>query len=196
MASKKRKRSEQRSSEEDLKGLLQRLINKVTQPTVPVLFSTPADLDWISPPFYTHPRGYNMKLVISYRRDYGSTATVATPDKPFGCYAKFILLKGEYDDYLRFPIRMAIELHVMKKATNESRSVPFRFDDNTSRKCTERWMDWSNTDVRLDQFKEVLLLKKDEMNLFSIDNFLTFKITKVETNVSCDYATESKTASC
>ncbi len=50
---------------------------------------------------------------------YGSTATV---DKPFGCYAKFILLQREYDDYLRFPIRITIKLHVMKKATNESHS--------------------------------------------------------------------------
>ena len=63
-----------------------------------------------------------MELVISYRRA-GSTAAI--PDNPFSCYANIILLQGEYDDYLRFPIRMMIVLHVMKKTTNESRHVIF-----------------------------------------------------------------------
>ncbi len=132
MESKKRKISEQSSPKEDLESLLQRLISKVTPP---VLFTTKDNRDWTSPPFYTHPRGYKMELVISYRR---AGNTVATPDNPFGCYAKFILLEGEYDDYLRFPIRMTIVLHVMKKATNESCSIIVRFDDNTFSKCTER----------------------------------------------------------
>ncbi len=53
-------------SENELESLLQRLfVNKVTPPTVPVLFSTKDNQEkWTSPPFYTHPRGYKMVLVI------------------------------------------------------------------------------------------------------------------------------------
>ena len=119
MESKKKKTSEQPSSEEDLEGLLQRLINKVTPPSVPVEFSTSANRDWTSPPFYTHPRGYKMALVISYEHFkplrkaaypkaripvYTSTPAPAPLDNYSGCYASFVLLQGEYDDYLRFPI--------------------------------------------------------------------------------------------
>ena len=124
-------------SENELENMLQRLfVNKVTPPTVPVLFSMPDNQEkWISPPFYTHPRGYKMVLVIlrirpeppSYYSRYGGAAN--SPDDPSGWYANFSLLQGEYDDYLRFPIRMSIVLHVMKKATNESRSITVHFND-------------------------------------------------------------------
>ncbi len=57
-------------------------------------------------------------------------------------------------------------------------------------------MEWSKIDVRRNHFKEVLLLDDKEIDLYSIDKCLTFKITKVETNMSCDYIdTESKTVS-
>ena len=186
MASKKRKKSEQPSSEEDLERLLQRLINKITPPTVapptvpppnvPVLFTTKDNRDWTSPPFYTHPRGYKMELVISYRRAGNANAT---PDNPFRCYAKFILLEGEYDDYLRFPIRMSIELHVMKKTTNESRCITFCFDDSAPRECTERWTDNRR---RQNTAGDVRLLEYNEIDLYSIDGRFTFMISKVHTN--------------
>ncbi len=162
-------------SEDDLESLLDRLfVNKATPPNVPVLFTnTLNNRHWTSPPFYTHPRGYKMELVISYRRAGNIAAT------PNNCYAKFILLDGEYDDYLRFPIRMTIELHVMKKTTNESRSITFCFDDNTPPEYTARIVGYSNHRNRAGY---VLLLRGDEIDLYKIDGCLTFKITKVETS--------------
>ncbi len=120
-----------------------------------------------------------MELVISYRRA-GSTA--ATPDNPFGCYANFILLEGEYDDYLRFPIRMMIVLHVMKKTTNESRHVIFCLDDKSPHECTERWTSSTSSRRRQNKAGDVRLFQYNEMDLYSVDGRFTFKITKVETN--------------
>ncbi len=169
-------------SENELENMLQRLfVNKVTPPTVPVLFSTKDNQEeWISPPFYTHPRGYKMELVISHIRPepYGDANSPYDRD-PSGWYANFSLLQGEYDDYLRFPIRMSIVLHVMKKATNESRSITVHFNDKTLPKYTVRQLEYDNYS---DPDGDVLLFKCDELDLYSIEGNLTFHITRVDTN--------------
>ncbi len=174
-------------SEDELENLLERLFVdniKVTPPNVPVLFSTSDtsnNQDWTSPPFYTHPRGYKMKLVISHRLFNGYLPSA--PDNPSGLYAKFILLDGEYDGYLRFPIRMTIEFHVFKKTTNDSRLITFCFDDSTPPAYTSRMSEgisWRNR-RRSRPIRDVLLLREGERHLYSIDGCLTFKITNVET---------------
>ncbi len=117
--------------EEMIKGILVR-----APPSVPVMFSAPDNENWISPPFYTHPRGYQMRLAITFEIPVHSGLGASSYDynrsrKTPACCAKFILLKGEFDDYLRFPVQMSLDVHVMKKNTDQSHSITYKFDEGT-----------------------------------------------------------------
>ena len=63
------------------------------------------DTPYISPPFYTHENGYKLRLSI-YPNGYGSVA---------GTHVSiyFRLLKGEYDDNLKWPMNITIQLTIL-----------------------------------------------------------------------------------
>ena len=94
-------------------------------------------------------------------------------------YINFFMWEGEFDEYLRFPVRLSIELHVLKKTTNESRLVTFKFDDSTPPEFTARCRRFSHRAV---EGGDVLLLKSGEIDSFAVDSCLMFRITKVDTN--------------
>ncbi len=160
-------------------------------PTVPVMFSTKSIQDWISPPFYTHHRGYKMRLVVLYNYVYaGCKFTTISPagavdskrgPKTYGTCAYFVLDEGEFDDYLRFPIRLSLELHVMKKDTDQRRSFTYTFDDTTPSKYTERQLDSCSSGALDEDLKRMLLFTADEVKSYSIDDTFTFKVVVTNT---------------
>ncbi len=178
--------------EEMIKGILIR-----APPSVPVMFSAPDNENWISPPFYTHPRGYQMRLEITVDKSlsysgYCRGASSSYHYTKSACYANFFLQTGEFDDYLRFPIQMSLDLHVIKKNTAESHSITYKFDKDTPIECTRRRRDrypysaasYNSTyyNVDCEYLRGILLLKADEVESYSIDDTLTFKVTNVVTN--------------
>ncbi len=170
-------------SEDTLSELIPRLIAKASPspPAVPVVFTAPERKDWISPPFYTHHRGYKMSLAISTETSYSSDMNASlVRERRCSCFATFILVPGEFDDYLRFPIRMSIELHVMKKDTNESNSVMYNIDGDAPIEATRRQYLY-NYNRRQPTNQEILLFD-DIPSYCSIDGTLTFKIPRVVIN--------------
>ena len=63
------------------------------------------DTRYISPPFYTHENGYKLRLAVC-PNGYGSVA---------GAHVSiyFCLLKGEYDDNLKWPMNITIQLKIL-----------------------------------------------------------------------------------
>ncbi len=149
-------------------------------PTAPVMFSASDHIGWQSPPFYTHPRGYKMCLIISYvppnqefTANYCSRpGPTPPPGLPHGCYVFLCSERGEFDNYLRFPIRLSLQLHVMKKDTNESHSITLHFLKKKVHVTKPPFYFEGAT----------LLLRADKVKSYSIEDTLTFKITDVVTN--------------
>ncbi len=86
---------------------------------------------WYSNGFYTHPQGYKMCLVV-YANGYddGEGTHVS-------CY--IFLMRGEFDNHLRWPFRGAITITVLNQREDYDHcNVPIDFDDETPDKYTEQ----------------------------------------------------------
>ena len=80
--------------------------------------------EWTSPPFYSHPNGYKFVL-LAYPNGRGSGQ---------GKYVSaFVhLMKGEYDDKLKFPFRGEIALQIMNTIADEGHVQRIlSFDEST-----------------------------------------------------------------
>ncbi len=88
-----------------------------------------------------------------------------------GLYGNVFLVKGEFDDYLRFPIRLSLQLHVMLKTTVDSRCVSVSFDEATPARYT---LPSDSHGVCKD--RDYLLLSDSEVDAYCVDDCLTFKV--------------------
>lgn len=71
------------------------------------------NLGWSSPPFYTHPCGYRMCLLVDVGGDKQARGTHVS---------MFLhLTKGEFDDQLKWPLRMCITVELLQQGEGESR---------------------------------------------------------------------------
>lgn len=80
--------------------------------------------EWHSPPFYTHPMGYTLRLMICAGGHRGGKGT------HISVYVK--LMRGEYDDLLGWPLRgkFAIQLS-SQKGEDKWHIETIAFDDKT-----------------------------------------------------------------
>ena len=70
------------------------------------------DDEWFSPPFYTHPKGYKMCLVVtanSYSEYDGTHTSVGIH-----------LMKGEFDNQLKWPFQGHIVVELLSQADDET----------------------------------------------------------------------------
>ena len=76
------------------------------------------DTPYISPPFYTHENGYKLRLSI-YSNGSGSGA---------GTHVSiyFRLLKGEYDDNLKWPMNITIQLTILNWCKDDTHIIKSR----------------------------------------------------------------------
>ena len=82
------------------------------------------DYTWFSPPFYTHPKGYKMCLAVtanSYNKYDGTHTAVGIH-----------LMKGEFDDQLKWPFRGHITVRLHSQVDNDCLETVFDFNDNAA----------------------------------------------------------------
>ena len=77
------------------------------------------DNEWISPPFYTHPKGYKMCMYVTANSygEYDGTHTAV------GVY----LMKGEFDDQLKWPFRGAITIRLISQEDEEYKETTLSY---------------------------------------------------------------------
>ena len=76
---------------------------------------------WRSPPFYTHLKGYKMMLEVDMN-GYGTGA-----DTHISTF--IILMKGEFDDQIKWPFRGSVEIQLLNQEQN-NRHIVKRVDFN------------------------------------------------------------------
>jgi TNF receptor-associated factor 4 len=80
--------------------------------------------NWFSPPFYTHPQGYKVCLCV-----------VANGEGPlYGKYTSVLLhtMKGDFDSYLKWPLRAAISVLLIDQEGEEKHHIKkLEFTDRT-----------------------------------------------------------------
>ena len=102
--------------------------------------------EWYSPPFYTHPKGYKMCTLV-YAGAVGDDANVYV-----SLYLK--LMKGEYDDQLKWPLRGIFEVQLLSQNGEERLWVrTVTYDRRTPDKYCVRVVDEKVTDVGFGMFK-------------------------------------------
>ena len=65
------------------------------------------DKAWLSPPFYTHPRGYKMCLKV-YAKGYGEA-------KGTHISVSMFMMQGEFDSELRWPFRGRVTVQLLNR---------------------------------------------------------------------------------
>ena len=79
--------------------------------------------EWYSAPFYTHNKGYKMCLHVDATGIEGKNAHLAV---------YLFLMKGSYDDKLKWPLRGRFIVKIMNQISDSyHRSVAIYYDDNT-----------------------------------------------------------------
>ena len=86
---------------------------------------------WYSPPFYTHPRGYKMCLRV-YANGFGDGE-----NSHVSVYV--YMMKGEYDDSLKWPFRGAITIQLLNQTGGNDRchTVNVTGEKNISQRLLE-----------------------------------------------------------
>ena len=86
------------------------------------------DDGWYSPPFYTHPKGYKMSVVVDANGndDYEGTHTSVG----------VTLMRGEFDDQLTWPFRGCITIRLLSQKDEDYKESVFPFK-STGRVLTE-----------------------------------------------------------
>ena len=80
------------------------------------------DDEWYSTPFYTHPKGYKMCLTVtanSYGECHGTHTAVGT-----------CLMKGEFDDQLKWPLRGYITIRLLSQVDDEYEETIIPYTDS------------------------------------------------------------------
>ena len=108
-------------------------------PTPPVTFTVTNfdvrkkdDIEWFSPPFYTHHRGYKMCLSV-YSNGWPNTEYHGTHVSVF-----IFLKRGEFDDDLKWPFRGDIVVRLIDQDEKRHYSQTIHFTDDTSDVYTGR----------------------------------------------------------
>ena len=87
--------------------------------------------NWFSSPFYTHPQGYKVCLCV-----------IANGEGPMhGEYTSVLLhlMKGDFDDYLKWPLRVAISVQLLDQEDEEQHHTKmFEFTDRTPDEVANR----------------------------------------------------------
>ena len=101
-------------------------LHQICTPVCPVVFMMTNfekhkfdDDQWISPPFYTHPKGYKMCMVVA-ANSYGECKGTHTS---VGVY----LMKGEFDDQLEWPFRGYITIRLLSQEDEEYQETKIPF---------------------------------------------------------------------
>ena len=126
---------------------------------------------WLSPSFYTHPRGYKMRLQIHIRPN--------DPGKPgFSMSVYLFLMKGEFDESLRFPLSIAVTVQLLSinpRVDSLRREVVFH--DYVSVLCNSRV---TQGEIAKEGWGFVISFSDDKRLAFYIQNdSMTFEIMNV-----------------
>ena len=87
---------------------------------------------WYSPPFYTRPKGYKMRLQV-FAGGYGSGANTHVT-------LSLSLMKGEYDEQLEWPLQGKFTIELLSQDGDGKRSETINFD-NAPETSSSRVMD-------------------------------------------------------
>ena len=128
-------------------------------------------LGWISPPFYTHPCGYRMRLVVDIRGDKRARGTHTS--------VFLHLIIGEFDDLLKWPIRGCITIELLNQNGGESHVHTIRYHSGTPDASAEMVADRSKSWGKSQFIDHVLL----ENGGFVLEDFLKFRISKFDLHV-------------
>ncbi len=156
---------------------------------------------WQSPPFYSHPRGYKMVLCVYHSSIFNNAASEpvassclsnssdsnSTASKVIYCdqvqllntelniqdgyYVNIFLIKGEFDDYLRFPMFLSLNIHVLGKS-GENHCMGMAYNETTPPQHT-----LPAHSLCLDKSHGHWLCATEQLDQFTIYSCLSFKIT-------------------
>ena len=79
---------------------------------------------WFSPPFYTHPKGYKMSVIVAangYDEFEGTHTAIGIR-----------LMKGEFDDQLKWPFQGQITIQLLSQVDEKHESTRISFTDTES----------------------------------------------------------------
>lgn len=101
---------------------------------------------WYSPPFYTHPDGYKMEIIV----DANGGGTFNDPDVGIQMSVYVTIIPGEHDDKLTWPYTGAMTIEVINWDTDEnhlrsmvgySSLTALGYGDRaTGKKCNSTWV--------------------------------------------------------
>ena len=124
--------------------------------------------EWSSRPFYTHPQGYKMCLICN--------ASSKKDDAYLSVYV--CLMLGEYDDFLEWPLRGELTIHLLDQTGSErhcSRRVVF--DDGTSKTSIDRVQHGLRAETGIGFLKFIPLYELHPR--YINDGRLMFKVTDI-----------------
>ena len=126
--------------------------------------------NWFSPPFYTHPQGYKVCLCV-----------VANGEGPKrGEYTSVLLhlMKGDFDDYLKWPLRVAISVQLLDQEGEEKHyTEKLEFTDRTPDQVANRVTEGERAKFGWGQFP---FIKHDQLGCYLKNDQLSFQIGQIE----------------
>ena len=129
------------------------------------------DKNWFSPPFYTHHQGYKVCLRIMANGE-GSL---------HGEYTSILLhlMKGEFDDYLKWPLRVAISVILLDQEGEEKHHTKtLEFTDRTSDQVANRVIEGERAEFGWGLFQ---FIKHDQLEpRYLKNNQLSFQIGQIK----------------
>ena len=128
------------------------------------------DMGWNPPPFYTRPQGYKMLLCVDV---YGNGTGKGTHMSVF-----LSLLKGEFDEHLRWPFRASITICLENQEDEGHYEEVIKYHDSTPEVTAGRIMEEGRQGRPWGKGK--FIAHKDLYGKYLKDNCLRIGICKVE----------------
>lgn len=167
------------------------MLTKQFQPALSRVCVTPVDfildcfedrkahgLCWLSPSFYTRPRGYKMSLHVD---PFGWKNCRGTHIAVFVC-----LMRGEFDSYLQWPFRGSVTIQLLNQLEDRNHSeFTIRFTpttpDSAAGRVTsgERGETWDLFQYAFLSY-DALSYNSAKKSLYLCKDCLHFRVTKVE----------------
>ena len=127
---------------------------------------------WVSAPFYTHPRGFKIRLQVHPR-------PIPSGSSGFAMSVYLFLMKGEYDSTLQFPLALTIAIQLLsvnKRVSSSQRIVVF---DNRTPACSGSRV--TSGDTVEEGWGYVMRFKDlSELKHYMFNDCLTFDIMSVQ----------------